>query len=203
MQAPGVHLEGGRGTSSLSDPWVSILFAFSAPSFFIQPFQQFAINLLCDSPSIQNTQNSFLIFFHFFFWLPHDIWNSRDQASDPSCRCNPHYSCGNARSLTYCAQLGIEPATQCSRDAANPIVPQQEPLPFASLPSIVLFFFLSFSLSGPWLIQTLTCRVVLSCSKRGLRNTRAWKKMTQIILSWHPLTPSGLICGSHCHGCII
>ena len=35
-------------------------------------------------------------------------------------------SCGNAGSLTLCAGLGIEPASQCSRDAADPVVPQRE-----------------------------------------------------------------------------
>ena len=34
--------------------------------------------------------------------------------------------CGNARYLTHCDGLGIEPVFQCSRDAANPVVPQQE-----------------------------------------------------------------------------
>ena len=40
--------------------------------------------------------------------------------------------CGNARS---CAGLGIEPASQCSRDATNPIVPQWELLMFHFLSS--------------------------------------------------------------------
>ena len=33
-------------------------------------------------------------------------------------------SCSNARSLTHCAGLGIEPASWHCRDAANPIVPR-------------------------------------------------------------------------------
>lgn len=35
-------------------------------------------------------------------------------------------SCGSTRSLTLCARLGIEPPSQCSQDAEDPIVPQQE-----------------------------------------------------------------------------
>ena len=41
---------------------------------------------------------------------------------DPSSSCN---LC-NTRSLTYCARLGLEPASQCSRDAAETIAPQRK-----------------------------------------------------------------------------
>ena len=42
------------------------------------------------------------------------------QGLDLSC------SCSNAGSLTHCAELGIEPTSQSSQDAADPIAPQQE-----------------------------------------------------------------------------
>ena len=48
------------------------------------------------------------------------------QGSDSSHSCNLCHSCGNARSLSHCAEPGIKPVTQCSRVAANPVVPQQE-----------------------------------------------------------------------------
>ena len=52
------------------------------------------------------------------------------QGSDLSC------SCGNAGSPTLCAKLGIEPESQCSRDAAGPAAaPQRE------LQGGVFFFF--------------------------------------------------------------
>ena len=35
-------------------------------------------------------------------------------------------SCGNARSFTHCAGLGIEPMSQHSQDATHPVVPQRE-----------------------------------------------------------------------------
>ena len=35
-------------------------------------------------------------------------------------------SCSNTRSLTHCAGPVIEPVSQCSQDAANPIAPQWE-----------------------------------------------------------------------------
>ena len=41
-------------------------------------------------------------------------------------RSDVSHSCSNARSLTHCAGPGIESATQCFRDTANPISPQQE-----------------------------------------------------------------------------
>ena len=48
------------------------------------------------------------------------------QGSDPSISCNLCHNCGNTRFLTHCAGLGIEPVSQCSRDATDPIVPQWE-----------------------------------------------------------------------------
>ena len=49
------------------------------------------------------------------------------QGSDPSYSCDLHSSCGSTPgSLTHCVQPGIKPASQCSRDATNPIVPQWE-----------------------------------------------------------------------------
>ena len=46
--------------------------------------------------------------------------------SNLSCSFHLHCSCGNARSLTHCAGLEIEPSYCHCRDAADPIVPQQE-----------------------------------------------------------------------------
>ena len=40
------------------------------------------------------------------------------QGSDPSCPCS------NARSLTHCSRLGIEPVSQCSRDTTDPFASQ-------------------------------------------------------------------------------
>ena len=54
----------------------------------------------------------------FYFWLPstqHVVFLG--QGSDLSC------SCSNTKS---CARPGIEPASQRSQDATDPIAPQQE-----------------------------------------------------------------------------
>ena len=48
------------------------------------------------------------------------------QGSDPSCSHRPGHGCANARSLTHCAGLEIEPASQCSQDTADPTAPQRE-----------------------------------------------------------------------------
>ena len=48
------------------------------------------------------------------------------QGSYPSHSYDPSHSCSNAGSPTHCARPVIEPATQSSQDAANPVVPQQE-----------------------------------------------------------------------------
>ena len=62
------------------------------------------------------------------FFFPHALWHMAfpDQGSYPSHRCNLHCGYGkNIRSLTHCAGSGIEPTSQCSRDMADPVVPQQ------------------------------------------------------------------------------
>jgi len=48
------------------------------------------------------------------------------QVSDPSCSSNLGCSSSNTGSLTQCAGLRMELASQLSRDTANPIAPQQE-----------------------------------------------------------------------------
>ena len=48
------------------------------------------------------------------------------QGSDPSHSCDLSCSSSSAGSLTHCAGLGIEPASQGSQDTANPIAPQWE-----------------------------------------------------------------------------
>ena len=51
-----------------------------------------------------------------FFWPPHSI-KLPGQGSDLSQSHDLSHSCGNMGSLTHCARLGIEPASQCSQDA--------------------------------------------------------------------------------------
>ena len=48
------------------------------------------------------------------------------QRSDPSHTCGLCHSCSNSRSLAHYARLGIKHVSQCCRNAANPVVPQQE-----------------------------------------------------------------------------
>lgn len=48
------------------------------------------------------------------------MWNSRARDQILS------HGFGNIGSLTQCAWPGIEPATQRSQDAADPVAPQQE-----------------------------------------------------------------------------
>ena len=47
------------------------------------------------------------------------------QGSYPGHSRDPSHSCGHTRSLTHCAGLGIEPASQLCQDVVNP-VPQWE-----------------------------------------------------------------------------
>ena len=69
----------------------------------------------------------FIYLFIYFFFLaaPRHI-AFLGQGSDPSHSCNLSQIFGNARYLSRCARPGIEPSSQCSQDAANPVAPQQE-----------------------------------------------------------------------------
>ena len=60
------------------------------------------------------------------------------QGSDLSYRCDLSHKCSNARSLTHCAGLGIEPVPQCSQDATIPTAPQWVPLLLGFVPGLEL-----------------------------------------------------------------
>ena len=61
----------------------------------------------------------------FFFDCPAAM-DFQGQASDLNRTYDLSHNCGNAGSLTHCARLGIEPVSQSSQDAANPVTPRQE-----------------------------------------------------------------------------
>ena len=65
-------------------------------------------------------------FFFFNFLATPQHMEPLSQGLDLSCSCDLCHDCGNARSPAHCAELGIKPVSQRSRDAADPIVPQQE-----------------------------------------------------------------------------
>ena len=70
-------------------------------------------------------------FFFFFshltaFGVPGPGIRSKHSCNLNHSCCDLCHSCSNPGSLTDCARLGIELASQCSRDAADPIAPQQE-----------------------------------------------------------------------------
>ena len=52
------------------------------------------------------------------------------QGSDPSCSLDLSQSCGNARSITHCAEPGIKTISQHFQDTTNSTVPQWELLEF-------------------------------------------------------------------------
>ena len=70
-------------------------------------------------------------------------WNMEflGQGLDLTHSCDLSCSCFSAGSLTHCAGPGIEPESQSSREAADPIVPQRELLSF----SFSFFFFFGHS----------------------------------------------------------
>ena len=72
-----------------------------------------------------------LSFFFFFFGHP-TTYGVPGPGIRSKLQCDPCWSCGNAGSLSHCAELGIKHASQHSTDTADPIAPQQE-LPDFSL----------------------------------------------------------------------
>ena len=64
---------------------------------------------------------SFLFFFFppFVFMAVLRCIEFTGQGPDVSCRCDLCSSCSNTGSLTYCAELGVEPVSQSSREAAT------------------------------------------------------------------------------------
>ena len=107
------------------------------------------------------------------------------QRSDPSCSCNLSWSCGNAGCLTCCARPGMEPVSECSQEATNPVAPQWEllsclfnkcaacSLSSFSLPFFFFFFFFFFGCThsvqkflGSYLSQSSG----LSCSSDNARS---------------------------------
>ena len=65
------------------------------------------------------------IYLRFFFGHPRRM-EFPGQGSDLSCSCDLCHSCSNMGSLTYCAGPGIEPTSQRSREATDPVAPQRE-----------------------------------------------------------------------------
>ena len=68
----------------------------------------------------------YFISFLFLFLFFGGPWHMEFQGQGPDLRysCSLSSSCAKARSLTLCARLGIKPATQCSLDADDPVVPR-------------------------------------------------------------------------------
>ena len=69
------------------------------------------------------------------------------QRSDLSCSCDLYHSCHILGSLTHCVWLGIKPASQGSRDTADPVAPQQELF-------LVVFILNMFLSSQPYLFNS-------------------------------------------------
>ena len=65
------------------------------------------------------------LFFFSFFGRP-TADGSLGQGSDLSHRCDLSCRCCHAGSLTHCARLGIDLASQCSQGASDPVAPQRE-----------------------------------------------------------------------------
>ena len=79
-----------------------------------------------NQPCLTWLPKTMLCHFFFLFLVTLRHMEFLGQGSDPSHSQDLSCSCSNDRSLTHCARLGIEPASQRSQDAADPVVPQQE-----------------------------------------------------------------------------
>lgn len=85
----------------------------------------------------------------FFFFFLANPWHTEllGQGSDWNYRCDLCLSC-NTWSLTHCVGPGIEPASQHSRDAVDPLAPWQELL------KRFFFFFMAKKIAWKIYIQS-------------------------------------------------
>ena len=106
------------------------------------------------SPASQTVP--FLKFFSFSAAPWHRHMEFSGQGSDLSCSCNLPHSCSNAESLTHCVEPGIKPLSQCCRDAANFIVPEQELwyCLFANAGVQIICW-----VTGPWTVKSYSRKV--------------------------------------------
>ena len=72
--------------------------------------------------SIRHAFNKLYIYFSFLA----ASWHMKflGQGSNPGHSHDLSHSCGNTRSLIHCVGPGIEPASQCAQDTANPVLLQ-------------------------------------------------------------------------------
>ena len=112
----------------------------------------------------------FLILFLLSFLAASQHMEFPGQGSDPNHNydlcCSP---------LTNCAGPGIEPTSQCSWDATNPVAPQQE-LPFLPFFSFFFFFFFglfAFSRAAPSAYGGAQVRGQIRAVATGLRQSHS------------------------------
>lgn len=79
----------------------------------------------------QNTKTKGLEIDFFLFGLPHTIWSSWARNQIRAIAAS-----SNSRSLTHCILPGIEPASWCCSNSANPLAPQWELLEIEFLNSL-------------------------------------------------------------------
>lgn len=85
-----------------------------------------------DQRRLPFSPNPCILFFSVFSFLAIlQLMEFLGQRSDVSHNGDLCHSRGSTGSLTHCARTGIELASQCSRDATEPIVPQRELHPSA------------------------------------------------------------------------
>ena len=85
--------------------------------------------LVCKEPTLttaglDDSSDSFYLFYCVFVAAQWPV-EFLGQGLDLSHSCNL-CSCSNVRSLTHCAGMGIEPASQWSRDTTHLVGPQRE-----------------------------------------------------------------------------
>ena len=113
----------------------------------------------------------FLVFFFFFAFLA-TSWHIEllGQGSDLSCGLNLSCNCSNSGFLTHCARPGIEPESQCSQDAADPIALQWEllfhhrPIAYISAGSPLGTLFCSIDLHVCFCASTILFGLLYLCS---------------------------------------
>jgi len=110
-----------------------------------------------------------------------------NKGSDLSCSCDLCHTCGNAKSSNHCAMLGIKPASQSSRDMANPIELQWELLGHGYLKILCPSFHLEIEPNSPHLefglvLVTLLLNSAANCFRLDLSRDPCPQTFAAILL---------------------
>ena len=83
----------------------------------------------------------FLLFFKFFLGCARVLWKLLGQGLNLSCSWNLYHNCSNARSLTHCTRLEIDPLPQQRPEPPHSQCQILNPLRYKGISAIIVIFY--------------------------------------------------------------